>query len=86
MAAENIGAGYRSLASVIAGSQGSAGHRENLLMPGVTRIGLAHRQAQNKYHDYWALVLAGSEQTTADPARLLPRGPLPHGRGLFVGR
>jgi uncharacterized protein YkwD len=66
-AAENIGAGFHSVAAVLEGWQKSAGHRENLLMPNATRIGLARRDAPGKpYGVYWALVLAGPKPNSLE--------------------
>jgi len=59
IAAENIGAGYKSLAAAMAGWQGSAAHDRNLLRPGVSLIGIAAFTAPDgKYKTYWSLVLA----------------------------
>ncbi len=83
-AAENIGAGFHSLGAVLEGWQKSAGHRENLLLPNVTRIGLARREAPGKpYGVYWALVLAGPKPSSAEPRRLPGRAGLPP-FGLFI--
>jgi uncharacterized protein YkwD len=80
-AAENIGAGFHSVAAVLEGWQKSTGHRENLLMPNVTRIGLARRDAPGKpYGVYWALVLAGPKPSSVGPGQGPGRaGPLPFG-------
>lgn len=76
-AAENIGAGFHSLSAVLEGWQKSAGHRENLLLANVTRIGLARRDAPGKpYGVYWALVLAGPKPSSAEP------GPMPGRTGF----
>jgi uncharacterized protein YkwD len=88
MAAENLGAGYQSLPEVLEAWQKSAGHRENLLMSGITRIGLARDARAQFGGPYWALVLAGPEHNTkAD--RVAPAAGasswLPAGIGLFVG-
>lgn len=59
-AAENVGAGHRSLQEAMAGWERSSGHRANLLMSSATRIGIARVDAPGKpYGIYWALVLAG---------------------------
>jgi uncharacterized protein YkwD len=58
-AAENIGAGYRSLEAALAGWEASAGHRKNLLLGTVTEIGIAAAHAPDTRHGmFWALVLA----------------------------
>jgi uncharacterized protein YkwD len=59
-AAENVGAGHRSLQEAMASWERSSGHRANLLMSSATRIGIARVDAPGKpYGVYWALVLAG---------------------------
>jgi uncharacterized protein YkwD len=89
-AAENIAAGFPSLLSVIEGWQKSEGHRDNLLIPAVTRIGIVRVQGHNKaYGTYWALVLAGPDQTiTSGQPRALRGGQsvLPWGIGHFIVR
>lgn len=58
--AENIGAGYKSLDAAMAGWEASAGHRKNLLLPGVTEIGIAAAHAPGTRHGtFWALILGG---------------------------
>ena len=58
-AAENIGAGYHTLAEAFSGWRNSPPHRANMLLPGATRIGIAAVPAPNsKYQVYWALILA----------------------------
>lgn len=59
VAAENIGAGYKSLAEAFAGWQGSPEHNANLLRAGVSLIGIAAFSAPGSdYKTYWSLVLA----------------------------
>lgn len=58
-AAENIGAGYHTLAEAFSGWRDSPPHRQNMLLPGVSRIGIAAAYApKSKYRVYWALILA----------------------------
>ncbi len=58
-AAENIGAGYHTLAEAFSGWRDSAPHRANMLLPGATRIGIAAVPAPaSKYQVYWALIIA----------------------------
>jgi len=58
-AAENIGAGYHTLAEAFSGWRDSPPHRANMLLPGATRIGIAAVPApSSKYQVYWALILA----------------------------
>ena len=57
--AENVGAGYRTLAEAFEGWRNSSGHNANMLNPAMRRIGLASARAANsRYGTYWALVLA----------------------------
>ncbi len=61
-AAENIGAGYHTLAEAFSGWRDSAPHRANMLLAGATRIGIAAVfTPASKYKVYWALILAEPE-------------------------
>ena len=58
-AAENVGAGYSSIESVINGWLRSPGHRRNLLNRKLTHIGMgAALNPASKYRTYWTLILA----------------------------
>ena len=58
-AAENIGAGYHSLAEAFSGWRDSSPHRANMLLKGATRMGIAAIYTPaSKYKVYWALILA----------------------------
>lgn len=58
-AAENIGAGYHTLAEAFSGWRDSSSHRANMLLKGATRIGIAAVYTpSSKYKVYWALILA----------------------------
>ncbi|HEY1472578.1 MAG TPA: CAP domain-containing protein [Pseudolabrys sp.] len=58
-AAENIGAGYHTLAEAFSGWRDSDPHRANMLLAGATRIGIAAIYTpSSKYKVYWALILA----------------------------
>jgi uncharacterized protein YkwD len=60
LAAENIGAGYHTLAEAFSGWRDSPPHRKNMLLDGVSRIGIAAAYApKSKYRVFWALILAG---------------------------
>lgn len=60
--AENLAAGSNSIDDVIARWKASPGHNQNLLLPQVTRIGLARVDTPGSgWGRYWALVLS-SEQ------------------------
>jgi len=61
-AAENIGAGYHTLAEAFSGWRDSPPHRKNMLLPGATHIGIAAAYApQSKYKVFWALILAAPD-------------------------
>lgn len=58
-AAENIGAGYHTLAEAFSGWRDSPSHNKNMLLAGATKMGIATAYAPNsKYKVFWALVLA----------------------------
>jgi uncharacterized protein YkwD len=58
-AAENIGAGYHTLAEAFSGWRDSPPHRANMLLSGATRIGIAAVYTpSSKYKVYWALIIA----------------------------
>jgi uncharacterized protein YkwD len=58
MAAENVAAGQKSLADVLESWRKSPGHNANLLLPNVSRIGIALSIARDsRYKTYWSLVL-----------------------------
>ena len=58
-AAENIGAGYHTLAEAFSGWRDSKPHRANMLLKGATRMGIAAVYTPaSKYQVYWALILA----------------------------
>jgi uncharacterized protein YkwD len=57
-AAENIGAGYLSFSEMLKQWEDSAGHRENLLMEGAHRIGVAFvNNPKSPYRKFWAMVI-----------------------------
>jgi len=61
-AAENIGAGYHTLAEAFSGWRDSPPHRANMLLNGATRIGIATAYApKSKYKVFWALILAAPD-------------------------
>ena len=53
---ENVAAGYKSFEDVMRGWEGSPHHRENLLRPSVTEIGVAMAQS-SAGRAYWTLML-----------------------------
>ncbi len=61
-AAENIGAGYHTLAEAFSGWRDSPPHRANMLLKGATSIGIAAVYApKSKYKVFWALILAAPD-------------------------
>jgi uncharacterized protein YkwD len=57
-AAENIGAGFLSFTEMLKQWEASAGHRENLLMAGARRVGVASVNNPNSpYRKFWAMVI-----------------------------
>jgi uncharacterized protein YkwD len=62
-AAENIGAGYHTLAEAFSGWRDSPSHKKNMLLKGATRIGIAAVYTpKSKYKVYWALILAEPDE------------------------
>jgi uncharacterized protein YkwD len=58
MAAENVAAGQKSLGDVLESWRKSPGHNANLLLPNVSKIGIALSIApDSRYKTYWSLVL-----------------------------
>jgi uncharacterized protein YkwD len=59
VAAENVSAGYHTLAEAFSGWRDSPPHRANMLLKGATRMGIAAVYTPgSKYKVYWALILA----------------------------
>jgi uncharacterized protein YkwD len=62
VAAENISAGYHTMAEAFSGWRDSPPHRKNMLLPGATRIGIAAVYTpRSKYKVFWALILAAPD-------------------------
>lgn len=58
-AAENIGAGYHTLAEAFSGWRDSPSHKANMLLKGATRLGIAAVYTpRSKYKVYWAMIIA----------------------------
>jgi uncharacterized protein YkwD len=58
-AAENVSAGYHTLAEAFSGWRDSNPHRANMLLAGATRMGIAAVYTPaSKYKIYWSLILA----------------------------
>ena len=65
--AENIGAGYHTLAEAFSGWRDSPPHRANMLLKGVTQMGIAAVYEPNsKYKVFWALVVAAPVENVAE--------------------
>jgi uncharacterized protein YkwD len=59
IAAENVGAGYHTLAEAFSGWRDSPPHNANMLLKDATRLGIAAVYSpKSKYKVYWALILA----------------------------
>jgi uncharacterized protein YkwD len=59
IAAENIGAGYHTLAEAFSGWRDSPPHKANMLLKGATRMGIAAVYTpRSKYKVYWAMIIA----------------------------
>lgn len=57
-AAENIGAGFLTFAEMLKQWEDSTGHRENLLMAGARRVGVASvNNPKSPYRKFWAMVI-----------------------------
>jgi uncharacterized protein YkwD len=58
IAAENIGAGFLSFVEKLKQWEDSAGHRENLLMAGARRVGVAFvDNPKSPYRKFWAMMI-----------------------------
>jgi uncharacterized protein YkwD len=57
-AAENIAAGFRTFSETLKQWQDSPGHRENLLMAGARKVGVASvANPSSPYRVFWAMVI-----------------------------
>ena len=57
-AAENIGGGFLSFMEMLKQWEDSAGHRENLLMAGARRVGVAFADnPKSPYRKFWAMLI-----------------------------
>ncbi|HSI41414.1 MAG TPA: CAP domain-containing protein [Xanthobacteraceae bacterium] len=67
-AAENVGAGYHTLAEAFSGWRDSPSHNRNMLLAGATRMGIAAAAAPNsKYKVFWAFVIGVPNPTVSIP-------------------
>ena len=75
VAAENIGAGYYTLAEAFSGWRESPPHRANMLLREATRMGIAAAYAPGtKYKVFWSLVLAAPADAQQHAALSAPPG------------
>jgi uncharacterized protein YkwD len=57
-AAENIGAGFLTFGEMLKEWKNSAGHRANLLLPGMRRVGVAFvDNPKSPYRKFWAMLI-----------------------------
>jgi uncharacterized protein YkwD len=69
-AAENIAYGYDNFAKTLGQWIESSGHRKNLLLPGASKVGVAHAVSSSTHRTYWAMEIAGGyERAPATRAR-----------------
>ena len=86
MAAENVAAGQPTLPAVLEAWRKSPGHNANLLLPNISKIGIALSVAPGgKYKYFWSLVLG--EPYTGPDYQGPDAGPfIPHGAvGISIG-
>lgn len=75
--AENIAAGYHTLADAFSGWRQSPGHNANMLLPEATRFGIATANAPNsKYKVFWAMIVAGDPPKPPAGMVMGSQGPL----------
>lgn len=62
LGAENISAGYHTMAEAFSGWRDSPPHRANMLLKGATRMGIAAVYTpHSKYKVYWTLIVAAPD-------------------------
>jgi uncharacterized protein YkwD len=67
LAAENIGAGYHTLAEAFSGWRDSPPHKANMLLKDATRMGIATAYTpSSKYKVYWAFIIAAPDDKKPD--------------------
>ena len=86
MAAENVAAGQPTLAAVLEAWRKSPGHNANLLLPNISKIGIALSVAPGgRYKYYWSLVLGepytGPDYHGPDAGPFVPQGAV----GISIG-
>jgi uncharacterized protein YkwD len=65
---ENIAYGYDSFSKTLGQWINSSGHRENLLMHGATKVGVASAKSTKTGQTYWAMVIAGDYERPRSPS------------------
>ena len=65
---ENIAYGYDSFSKTLGQWINSSGHRENLLMHGATKVGVASAKSTTTGLTYWAMVIAGDYERLRPPS------------------
>jgi len=66
VAAENISAGYHTVAEAFSGWRDSPPHNANLLLKGATRMGIAAVYTpSSKYKVFWTLILAAPDDKSS---------------------
>jgi uncharacterized protein YkwD len=65
---ENIAYGYDSFSKTLGQWINSSGHRENLLMHGATKVGVASAKSTRTGLTYWAMVIAGDYESPRSPS------------------
>ncbi|MGA2125547.1 MAG: CAP domain-containing protein [Xanthobacteraceae bacterium] len=83
VAAENVSAGYHTVAEAFSGWRDSPPHRANMLLKGATQMGIAAVYAPgSKYKVFWSLILAAPDDRPGGSGTLTtgtPDGrPKPH--------
>ena len=66
--AENIAYDYDSFSKTLGQWINSSGHRENLLMHGATKVGVASAKSRTTGRTYWAMVIAGDYERFRSPS------------------
>jgi hypothetical protein len=81
-AAENIAAGTKTWADTLRIWKESAGHNNNLLLPGADSIGVAvARNESTRYKVYWAMVIGRKETKRRTEMAAAPSSPSVANRG-----
>ena len=66
--AENIAYGYDSFSKTLGQWINSSGHRENLLMHGASKVGVASAKSATTGRTYWAMEIAGGYEPSRSPS------------------